>query len=445
MLLPGCKRGFFSVVFPLGAATRRPPMAPYGGARLPTLGVLCLVALQLLALLHLHSDLGGRITHLTAHAQTVADAAVSRLRGNFETLAQGHRDLADRLAAAQVLSSRLPSADRRNNSPAMPAPTAEQPYRVNIFVFTYNRLTGVQRLMRSLQAADYLGHRVDLTLFIDHPSKAPDKEPGTIAADDPEAGPILQWVRKDLVWAYGDLRVHRRERNAGLKRSIMEAWYPMDDSHLGAFFEDDTEVSPLWYVWVDAAVRRYYLTPDRPPRLIGLSLYRPMHDELNGRGLPLEGGGRPGPFLFQSPCSWGAVYFPAPWRAFRDWFGTVDFDPKLPWPTPSNQWFRWDSWKKFLLRLMWDRGLYMVYLDLPDRAVLSTNHLMQGTHRLPPRAKYELPLLTREQHAALLTALGRDPLACPPLAALTLYDMRLRTCAAPADLPGASAPWHLTL
>jgi len=43
--------------------------------------------------------------------------------------------------------------------------------------------------------------RVDLTLFIDHPSKAPDKEPGTMAADDPEAGPILQWVRKDLVCA----------------------------------------------------------------------------------------------------------------------------------------------------------------------------------------------------------------------------------------------------
>lgn len=44
----------------------------------------------------------------------------------------------------------------------------------------------------------------------------------------------------------------------------------------------------------------------------------------------------------------------------------------------------------------------------PLLQVLSTNHLMQGTHRLPPRAKYELPLLTREQYAALLTALGRD-------------------------------------
>lgn len=51
---------------------------------------------------------------------------------------------------------------------------------------------------------------------------------------------------------------------------------------------------------------------DRSPRLIGLSLYRPIHDELNSRGIHVANNNDP--FVFQSPCSWGAVYFPGPWR-----------------------------------------------------------------------------------------------------------------------------------
>ena len=79
-------------------------------------------------------------------------------------------------------------------------------------------------------------------------------------------------------------------------------------------------MSPLWYKWVDRALRKYYLIPSRSPRLIGLSLYRPIHDELNSRALVVNNDHQP--FLFQSPCSWGAVYFPGPWRYAAPDFGS---------------------------------------------------------------------------------------------------------------------------
>ena len=56
-------------------------------------------------------------------------------------------------------------------------------------------------------------------------------------------------------------------------------------------------------------------------------------------------------------------------RQFRDWFPTINYDPKLPWSTPSNDWFWWDSWKKFLIKLMWENGLHMVYVHLPEKQV----------------------------------------------------------------------------
>eukprot|EP00668_Euglena_longa_P031805 GGOE01041063.1.p1 GENE.GGOE01041063.1~~GGOE01041063.1.p1 ORF type:complete len:425 (+),score=132.98 GGOE01041063.1:72-1277(+) len=401
-------------------------MAP--ASRVPYVALLVMFALQLMFLTHLKVDLSAQLADNISQGRTIADAAVSKLRTSFVAVAEQQKKTND------LLQQRAATVEN---------PEQKLLYRMTVFVFTYNRLAGLQRLVKSLVESEYLGHRVDLSLFIDNPKKTPDKEAASLSSSGESTDtPIMQWVRKELVWPHGELRVHRREKNAGLKRSIMEAWYPMREDQFGAFFEDDTEVSPLWYRWVDTALRRYYFVSDRSPRLIGLSLYRPIHDELNSRAIHMDNGNEP--FVFQSPCSWGAVYFPGPWRHFRDWFPTVNFDPKLPWSTPSNSWFWWDSWKKFLIRLMWDHGLHMVYVHLPDNEVLSTNHLMKGMHNLPPRDKFELPLLTRERYEHQL-AQGRDLLQCPPLSGLKVLDMQLKEHPSPHTLPGASADYQLTL
>eukprot|EP01001_Neometanema_parovale_P006551 NODE_2904_length_1316_cov_173.860855_g2757_i0.p1 GENE.NODE_2904_length_1316_cov_173.860855_g2757_i0~~NODE_2904_length_1316_cov_173.860855_g2757_i0.p1 ORF type:complete len:414 (+),score=60.58 NODE_2904_length_1316_cov_173.860855_g2757_i0:66-1307(+) len=324
------------------------------------------------------------------------------------------------------------SVDETNQRPCAPT------HRISIFIFTYNRLLGLERLFQSLVRSDYLGHVVDLTIFVDNIKKIVDQPHSTDHGNMEPISPIMEWIQSTGVWPHGALTVHKREKNTGLKRSIMEAWYPVNDHTFGAFFEDDTEVSPLWYKYVDRALREYYFVPTRDPRLVGLSLYRQLRDEVNFRDFAVNNSFQP--FAFQQPCSWGAVYFPAPWRHFRDWFPTINYDPKVPWGAPSNYWYWWDSWKKYLIKLMWEHGLYMIYPNLPNRMVLSTNHLMKGMHKLPPRGLFELPLLSLEAYSDALRR-GNDLLEVK-VAEMYVLDMHLRRVRTPKELPHATSDYR---
>lgn len=205
-------------------------------------------------------------------------------------------------------------------------------------------------------------------------------------------------------WPHGRLNVHRRLANAGLKRTIMEAWFPPgDDSEAAAFFEDDIEVSPHWYMWSAAALRKYAMPGGMDAAveesLLGVSLFRPIHDELSGKGCVVKNDNQA--FALQQPCSWGAIYLPKPWRAFRNWYDEYtavgDKDPQVVLEDgsepSSNGWGKAQSWKKYLIKLMAARGWFMVYPNPPMRTVLATNHLMRGEHPTPPKPLFELPLL----------------------------------------------------
>ena len=242
-----------------------------------------------------------------------------------------------------------------------------QEYTIQICVFTYNRIVGLKRLWKSLVSADYQGDDVPLTIFFDR--------------KDEDRDETEDWV-KTLKWPHGKLRIHRRDSNTGLKKSIMEAWYPTSDPNTFAvFFEDDIEASTLWYKWSIAAIKEYALRDDRDEKLLGISLYRPIHDEMVGKKFHPDTNGDP--YLFQQPCSWGAIYFPGPWARFRDWYlaGEKMHDPiakgfGLP-RISSNTWSHKSSWKKYLIKYMWLKGIFMVYPNPPNRTVLSTNHLMK--------------------------------------------------------------------
>jgi hypothetical protein len=329
---------------------------------------------------------------------------------------------------------------------------------MQIVVFTYNRVDGLHRLIRSLNESWYpVGAVVPLTISVDYAKRKKKKTPEAEAADAAARAAVRHYVR-DLQWPHGPLTVRVRESNAGLKNSIMEAWYPMPPfDELCAFFEDDIEVSPFWYEWAVAASVAYLpslarqfgpsllgpsaaeaalTTPHAEDQLLGISLYRPIHDELSGKDVNRnpKSATHPEAFLLQQPCSWGAVYFPRAWRRFRDWYGEVAADPAYDplvhltngaEPT-SNTWARSSSWKKYLIQHMYTAGLTMVYPNLPDRMGFSTNHLMAGEHPTPRRDLFELPLLqvadarklwphrvavaTRKQQRGDQTAAAKEPM-----------------------------------
>jgi hypothetical protein len=313
--------------------------------------------------------------------------------------------------------------------PALVRPAEPPLFSLTVIVFTYNRIGGLRTLLHSLVAADFLG-RTDIRLhvFLDYPKKPETRLDGTREYLD------------SFVWPHGPFDIHRRLANAGLRKTIMESWYPRRDDEVAAFFEDDIEVSREWFRWVDGGMRAYFGAATVDPKLLGLSLYRPIHDELSGRDVrkPTNDGS---PFLLQQPCSWGAVFFPQPWRKFRQWYDEHRsepaelIDPQRPGVRPSsNTWDSASSWKKYLIKLMYSEGWFMVYPNFGVSTVLSTNHLLPGVHNTPPKDLFELPLVPPLES---MTDDDKRVLALfPPLESLVTYDVMFKKVSSLAELHG---------
>lgn len=100
----------------------------------------------------------------------------------------------------------------------------------------------------------------------------------------------------------------------------------------------------------------------------------------------------------------GELFTSLPWRAFRDWYDEFEATGEEPLviteknheEPDANTWAKSSSWKKYLLRYMYEHGLVMVYPNLPGNLVFATNHLMKGEHPTPNRKLFELPLVDFE-------------------------------------------------
>ena len=65
-------------------------------------------------------------------------------------------------------------------------------------------------------------------------------------------------VAKRFHWPHGRLNITIREVNIGLAHLWYEAWDPAVDNELCFIFEDDVEVSPLFFEWAVGAAEKYY-------------------------------------------------------------------------------------------------------------------------------------------------------------------------------------------
>lgn len=244
---------------------------------------------------------------------------------------------------------------------------------VAVFVFAWRRLASLQRLINSLQSAEYCGFNISLTILL-----------------DVGASPAVIAYSHAIRWAHGrqrvveerpppecegsaELRIAANASSWGAVRGkcvgqgIRGMWIDVLGRELSAHepptahplpLEDDTEVSPLFYWWLRRAARAYgpfdtragawtsgavrladggatgggatgggatggarSLPPSSASRLVGVSLYAPRLDEIHYPSRHWRprwpSAARTSPaFLFCLPCSWGALYFRAQWEAF---------------------------------------------------------------------------------------------------------------------------------
>lgn len=284
---------------------------------------------------------------------------------------------------------------------------------LHVVVVGFNRPHSLARLVRSLASAEYAeGASISVRFALDFAANAS----VDAAIDD---------VVHSLAWPHGAVSIRRRRQHAGLRDNILGAWQPRAHAAPALFLEDDLEVSSLWWRWVQACLGRYASPP--PPELIGISLFTP--DDMNEPFVNAYPHGQPAcqwqashararggasAVLFGQPCSWGAVYFAAPWRRFLRVAKALTALPALPSVScPAGMGFaegcshvavnRWgrSSWKRLLVLHMLSEGLVMLYPNLPQRTSFSTNHVEQGVHVRTQavlngqRARHRVGLITK--------------------------------------------------
>lgn len=237
-----------------------------------------------------------------------------------------------------------------------------------------NRPRSLQRLLQSLTKSVYLEDELRIVINVDQRT---DED-------------TLSMVR-NFTWPHGDKLLRVRVRKGGLVETVAGSWFPTSVDEYAVMLEDDIEVSPYWYIWTKYALLKYRYSRAPPPAsLVGLSLYTPRLIEVTkprrrwDSNVELEGYPRSTPFLYQLPCSWGAVYFPEHWVVFREYFSSrlgEDGNGKPREVVPRSRSRYWKtSWKKFMIEEMYLRGFFLLYPNFFNQTSFSTNHLEAGEH-----------------------------------------------------------------
>ena len=277
---------------------------------------------------------------------------------------------------------------------------------VAVFVFAWRRVASLKRLVASLQGAEYCGANLSLTILF----------------DARPAGFAVAFART-LSWPHGPYRYVIATRPYGIRGMWTEVLSQelereAESTHVLPL-EDDIEVSPLFYVWLLRASWAYgpfdhALGSRHSHHLAGISLFAPRLNEIRypmASWSPRQDGvvGDAPVFLFQMPCSWGALFFREHWRRFRSFYnerarppfynasheamqrgarGTREVlgDPVLAIRgSRASTWPR--SWKRFMIDYFYGRGDVMLYPSSPadprrpqQAMSLSTTYMERGDH-----------------------------------------------------------------
>jgi len=249
---------------------------------------------------------------------------------------------------------------------------------INLILIANTRPNAFSRLIRSLDRAHYLGDSVKLTVNIER-----------------TADKITKVLVENLVWKYGDKTVRHRIKQAGVMTAVVESWYPSNANEYAIFLEENIEVSPYFYIWAKFSILKYRYKQDQDENkmMFGVSLYSPSSTELQLEGrqpfAPNEMMDPTlyapnSPYLLQIPCSWGAVYFPEHWQEFHDYITTRLLDQNgknlQDIQVPGSQSNNWEqSWKRYLIELIYLRGYAMLYPNFENYTSFSTIHLEYNT------------------------------------------------------------------
>jgi hypothetical protein len=225
-----------------------------------------------------------------------------------------------------------------------------------IVVVTYNRQNSLMRLLGSLSKARY-PEGVPLVISID--------------GGDHREKEIVKIAEK-FRWPHGKKEVICHEKNMGLRRHILCCGDLTQRYDSVIVLEDDTYVSPVFYLYAMQTVRFYGPRPE----IGGISLYAPrLNPTTHLIFEPLSDGADV--YFIQWASSWGQIWTYRQWLEFRQWYarndGPITDDACIP--DDAVQWPE-SSWKKYYVKYLVETDRFFVY----PRESLSTSFQEAGLH-----------------------------------------------------------------
>ena len=255
-----------------------------------------------------------------------------------------------------------------------------------IVVLTMNRLESLKRLLASLSVAHYEEDRIDLVIRIDRHEHEQQLNGGIIdyleKGGDHGGGSSFQWP-------HGHLLVTLSDTQRGLAGSWFDAWTPSSEEQRQRHFiilEDDIEVSPHWYYWVSNAWKTYRANSHYyHDTIAGISLQRQtLIPQTPSKTQEIVNNHEP--FLYKLVGSIGFSPHPQQWTQFLHWIhreGGLEADVSTPGLITSDWWNALDKgtmWTQHFIYFCEERGLYTLYINLPNMTTLGSHMREKGEH-----------------------------------------------------------------
>lgn len=227
--------------------------------------------------------------------------------------------------------------------------------KIALIVVGYNRPDSIQRILTSLERANYEGYEeIPLIISLDHSGS---EETGVIA--------------DSFCWKYGEKRVIRHPVRLGLRNHIISCGDLTEEYGAVMILEDDLYVSPDYYNYAMQALKRY----GDCPWIAGISLN--TRKELLESPYPFYPRHTGDDVFFQQfASSWGQVWNQRMWRDFKKWYDQNQVLPQSVNVPQTILHYPETSWAKYYQTYVVEKNKYYVF----SYDSLTTNFGDAGEH-----------------------------------------------------------------
>jgi len=242
---------------------------------------------------------------------------------------------------------------------------ASETYLPPLVVAAFNRVNSLQRLLASLEQADYPASSVPLVISIDK-------------NDNQDVIKLAEQFN----WSHGAKRIIVQPKHLGLKQHILRCGDLTAEYGSIILFEDDLYASKYFYDYTLKALNFY----DADDRVAGISLYSYDIAENGFQPfVPVDDGASV--YFMQIASSWGQAWTANQWRAFKQWFqqNPEMNSEELP-PAYLLNWSE-NSWKKHFIRYLHHSEKFFVF----PRQSLTTNFEEPGA-TASTKGLYQVPV-----------------------------------------------------